>query len=66
RANKMQLKLETKNQALAKLFDSWEKFIGKETLAKKFEPGKREVKFDLGKELVVEGEKIKAAIKKIL
>ena len=64
RKNKMQLKLESKSPKINKLLLSWEKTINKETLAEKFVPGKKEVRFALEKDLNVDEGKIKAAISK--
>ncbi|TSC53437.1 MAG: isoleucyl-tRNA synthetase [Parcubacteria group bacterium LiPW_39] len=63
RQDKIQIKLETKNPELRRLFLDWQETIFRETLAEKFE-GAKEVKFDWEKETRFEGEKVKIGIGK--
>jgi len=62
RRHKIVLKLEIKDSVLADIVERWRQLIYKETLAQSFELAKKEVKFNLEKELILEGKKIKAAI----
>jgi len=64
RKDDIYVKTETRNKKLAKLFEKWENVIFKETIARKFDELKG-AKFDLEKEMDIEGQKIKIKIRRI-
>jgi len=62
--NKIEVYYEAKG-SIVKIFDKWKKHLKEKTITKTFSEYEESDKYDLAKELEIEGEKIKFAVRKI-